>query len=214
MNKCSTYVPNVLGQSLRLAEPHDDADRARLQSTVHRYPADTTGHGIKLGRNPFSSRFHRIVKRQKMYKNNTNLTAGLTRRRGKIWNSKEGKTTATTAKATTDEISISRFFRYKRKDGWHNTRRRRRRQKLTEPNLPGRFHSNHPATDRAIRDTHANGYVRHATLYGTENVNSEKDINANIKARARAVCVSLCLIKSHPCGSPPACGSKWETQHS
>lgn len=57
------HVPNVLGQRLRLAEPHDDADRARLESTVHRYPADTTGHlVIKPGRNPFSSLFDRIVK--------------------------------------------------------------------------------------------------------------------------------------------------------
>lgn len=49
------HVPNVLGQRLRLAEPHDDAYRARLQSTVHRYPADATGHQIKFSRNPLYS---------------------------------------------------------------------------------------------------------------------------------------------------------------
>jgi hypothetical protein len=45
-------VPNVLGQRLCLTEPHDDANRTSLQSTVHRYPADTTGHQIKFSRNP------------------------------------------------------------------------------------------------------------------------------------------------------------------
>lgn len=46
------HVPNVLGQRLCLTEPHDDANRTSLQSTVHRYPADTTGHQIKFSRNP------------------------------------------------------------------------------------------------------------------------------------------------------------------
>jgi hypothetical protein len=56
-------VPNVLGQRLGLTEPHDDANRTSLQSTVHRYPADTTGHQIKFSRNPLYSIPHRIVKR-------------------------------------------------------------------------------------------------------------------------------------------------------